>query len=86
MKIKVVEIFPGYILRLEYENDEVRIFNGKELHGLSAFFDELKNPEYFKQVKIAPILKNTVVWPHGQDMAPEWLYEKSEAIQQKVTV
>ncbi len=85
MKIKVVEVFPGYILRLEYENGEIRIFDGKELHGLSAFFDELKSPDYFKQVKIDPVFENTVVWPHGQDMAPEWLYERSEAIQQRVT-
>lgn len=85
MKIKSVEVFPNYMLRLEYANGEARLFNGKELHGLSVFFDELKDPVYFKQVKIDPVFENTVIWPHGQDMAPEWLYEKSEAVQQKVT-
>ena len=40
---------------------------------------ELKNPNYFRRAKIHPLLKDTICWPHEQDIAPHELYEFSQA-------
>jgi hypothetical protein len=46
-----------------------------ELWG--PMFEPLKNPEVFQQVKVDPELE-TVVWPNGADLAPEFLYEAAQ--------
>jgi hypothetical protein len=46
-----------------------------ELWG--PMFEPLKNPEVFQQVKVDPELE-TVVWPNGADLAPEYRYEAAQ--------
>jgi hypothetical protein len=46
-----------------------------ELWG--PMFEPLKNPEVFQQVKVDPELE-TVVWPNGADLAPEFLDEAAQ--------
>jgi hypothetical protein len=46
-----------------------------ELWGL--LFEPLNNPEVFQQVKFHPGLE-TVVWPNGADLAPEFLYKAAQ--------
>jgi hypothetical protein len=41
----------------------------------SSFFEELKNPIYFRRVKV---WNGTVQCPHEQDFAPETLYLELE--------
>jgi hypothetical protein len=36
-------------------------------------FEPLKDPDLFLQVKVDPELE-TVIWPNGADLAPEFLY------------
>ena len=43
-----------------------------ELWG--PMFEPLRTPEVFQQAKVDPELE-TVVWPNGADLAPEFLYE-----------
>jgi len=68
-----VEAKPGYLLHLEFENGEKRIFD------MSPYMD--KRP--FVSLKGSPLFTmatidyGTVVWPGNIDIAPETLYDRS---------
>jgi hypothetical protein len=47
----------------------------EELWG--PMFEPLANPEVFNQVRVDPELE-TVVWPNGADLAPEFLYQVAQ--------
>lgn len=74
----LIEAKPISSLKLEliYKNGEKRIID-MERYMISDFFRQLKNWEYFKQVKVKG---EVVVWPNEQDIAPETLYLDSEPI------
>jgi hypothetical protein len=40
-------------------------------------FEPLANPEVFNQARVDPELE-TVVWPKGADLAPEFLYQAAQ--------
>lgn len=62
-------------LIMEWSDGSVRVFNPMpRLRG--DFMGRLKDPEYFKQVRITEF-GDAVEWPEGQDFAPESLYENS---------
>ena len=44
----------------------------QELWG--PMFEPLTNPEVFNQARVDPELE-TVVWPNGDDLSPEFLYQ-----------
>ena len=44
----------------------------KELWG--PMFEPLANPEVFNQARVDPELE-TVVWPNGADLSPEFIYQ-----------
>jgi len=50
----------------------------QELWG--SMFEPLANPEDFNQVRVDPELE-TVVWPNGADLAPEFLYRVAQRSQ-----
>jgi len=68
-----VEVELGYLLRLEFENGEKRIFD------MSAYMD--KRPfvrlKEFSLFALAKVDYGTVVWPGNIDIAPETLYDRS---------
>jgi hypothetical protein len=47
----------------------------QELWG--PMFEPLANPEVFDQARVDPGLE-TVVWPNGADLAPEYLYQRAQ--------
>ena len=47
----------------------------QELWG--PMFEPLTNPEVFNQARVDPEL-DTVVWPNGADLAPEFLYQVAQ--------
>lgn len=68
-----VDVEPGYLLRLEFENGEKRVFD------MSAYMDKrpfarLKDSHLFALAKVD---YGTVVWPGNIDIAPETLYDRS---------
>lgn len=68
-----VSVCAGYVLKLEFENGERRVFD------MSAYMD--KKP--FNRLKDSPAFfgahvdYGTVVWPGNIDIAPETLYDCS---------
>ena len=62
-----------YILELEYDNHEKRVYDFKP--NLShSFFNELENPILFNNFTIK---NGELEWATGQDFCPHTLYEKS---------
>ena len=72
---KVIDVTANddFSLDLKFNDGSVKRFNTKPYLDYE-FFRELKDPNYFKQVRIA---FGTVQWPHEQDISPETLYLES---------
>ena len=76
---RVIEVkpLPQFCLLLRFHDGlEGSVDLSGELWG--PMFEPLRNPDVFQQVKVDPELE-TVVWPNGADLAPEFLYQ---AVQQ----
>ena len=69
-RVKAVAPLADYKLLLEFTNGEQGIYDCSN-HLDFGFFRELKDKNYFQQVKV---LDGTVVWPHEQDICPDTLY------------
>jgi hypothetical protein len=75
---RVVEVKPlqGRCLWLRFHDGKVgtiELIN--ELWG--PMFEPLKDPDLFLQAKVDPELE-TVIWPNGADLAPEFLYQGTQ--------
>ncbi|MEM9275264.1 MAG: DUF2442 domain-containing protein [Cyanobacteria bacterium P01_F01_bin.143] len=69
-RIHEVIPMPDYKLKLIFTNGELGIYDCSNLLDFGVF-QELKNQNYFNQVKI---LDGTVAWPNEQDICPDTLY------------
>ena len=72
---KIVEVKPlaGYKLWLRFEDGVTGVVDlSNELWG--PMFEPLKDQALFAQARVDPEL-DTVTWPNGADLAPEFLYE-----------
>ncbi|MCA2722319.1 MAG: DUF2442 domain-containing protein [Microcystis sp. M048S1] len=58
------------LAQLIFTNEEKKIYDCSPLLDF-GIFQELKNKQYFNQVKI---LDGTVTWPNEQDICPDTLY------------
>jgi len=68
-----VAYLEGYKLRLEFNDGVVKDVNLEdELYG--PVFEPLRDVELFNKVAVNPDT-NTIEWPNGADLAPEFLYE-----------
>lgn len=75
LRVIDVEYLHDYVMKLEFNNGEIRIMNFEPLlHG--KFFDELRDKHKFIQFALTPW---TLEWYNGVDFAPEFLYEHSVA-------
>jgi hypothetical protein len=74
---KVISVKPleNYMLLLEFDSKEVRVFDVKPYLEF-GIFTQLKNEEYFKNVRTS---LDSIAWKNGQDFSPETLYLKSVA-------
>jgi hypothetical protein len=70
-----VEYDHAFKLRLTFETGEVRLADLAD-HLDGEIFEPLRNLALFRQVRTNPDL-DTVVWPNGADMSPDFLYEIS---------
>ena len=75
---RVVEVRPldGYRLWLRFQDGVSGIVDlSAELWG--PMFEPLKDRALFAQVSVHPEL-DTVTWPNGADLAPEFLYRTAQ--------
>ncbi len=72
-RVKSVVPEDNYGLRIEFTNGEEGRYDCSKLLDFGVF-SELRDPGYFRQVRAA---HGTVIWPHGQDICPDTLYEES---------
>ena len=68
-----VKAMPGYLLELEFENGECRLFDMSSIIDKKPFVRLKENNAFFA----AHVDYGTVVWPGEIDIAPETLYDKS---------
>lgn len=69
-KVIAATAHEDFSLNLKLNDGSVKRFDAKPYLDYE-FFSELKDPHYFKQVRIA---FGSVQWPHEQDISPETLY------------
>ncbi len=72
-----VDYLEGYRLRLTFNNGTIKDVDLKdELDG--EVFEPLRDLAIFRQVFLN-LETNTIEWPNGADLAPEFLYEKGQS-------
>ena len=72
-RVKSVVPEDNYRLRIEFTNGEEDLYDCSQLLSFGVF-SELRDPGYFRQARVA---YGTVLWPHGQDICPDTLYEET---------
>lgn len=73
-QLESVSALDGNRIEVNYVTGERRIFDVSP-YIKGSWFGELADPAYFSRVSIDPQFGDTVVWPHGQDLAPHEVYE-----------
>lgn len=73
-KIKNVEALSNLILKLKFENDEIKYYDVKKVIEKIKEFDILKNEYIFKNVQV-DIGGYAVIWNNDLDIACEELYK-----------
>lgn len=73
-----------YKLTLKFNTGEIRQVDleaklNEWASNPKSIFAELKDPEYFKKVKLDPDF-NSVVWENGIDLCPDVLYNMSSEV------
>jgi hypothetical protein len=78
-RLESAEYVAGHAIRLRFADGTEGVVDLKgELWG--EVFEPLKDPAVFRSFRLDREL-NTVTWPSGADLAPEFLYEKAAAQQ-----
>ena len=71
-----------FSLDLRFNDGSVKKFDAKPYLDYE-FFSELKDPSYFKQVRLA---FGTVQWPNEQDISPDTLYLEGVAVADSLNI
>lgn len=83
LKINKVAHLGEYRLELHFNDESVKVVDlSAELHG--TVFEPLQNLSLFRQVAVNPET-NTIEWPTGADLAPEYLHEIGQETTRRVT-
>ena len=72
-RVKTAIPLENYRLRLTFTDLKIKIYDCTPILNF-GIFEELKNIEYFSQVKVK---EGTVTWPNDQDICPDTLYLES---------
>ena len=74
--VKHMKPLENYHLLFIFDNGEQRIFDARPLLSFGKFC-ELSSPSIFNAVRVS---FDTIAWPIGLDIDPEYLYEHSKAL------
>jgi hypothetical protein len=75
-RVAEVKSLPNFCLWVRFlDGTSGTVDLSHELWG--PMFEPLANPEVFDQARVDPELE-TVVWPNGADLAPEYLYQMAQ--------
>lgn len=77
--VKSVEAISNTRLVLGFANGEKRVFDVTPLLTFGRF-RTLASPEVFGKVRVS---FDTIEWENGLDLDPEYLYERSELLEQR---
>ena len=73
-RVRQVDHVSGLTVRLWFTDGLTGEVDLGYLLDRGPIFQPLRQPGYFRTVRVDPIL-GTVVWPNGADVAPETLHE-----------
>ncbi len=74
-KLESAEYVEGFTIHVKFaDGTEGDIDLESEIWG--EVFEPLKDPDVFRRFRVDLEL-NTITWPSGADLAPEFLYEKA---------
>ncbi len=75
MRPKAIEVdaLENYILRIKFDNNEIKYFDVKPYLKYKAF-EKVKDENNFKKVKISGL---SIEWYNGPDICPDELYNNS---------
>ena len=71
-----VEATCAYQILVEFDNGEKKCFD-VEPYIKGEWYGQLRSFEYFKRVSVDGF---TVVWPNGQDICPDELYDLGKLV------
>lgn len=71
-KVATVRVLRPYVLDVTFTDGHRREVDMEPLLW-GEVFQPLVDPEFFAQATVDPVLE-TVVWPNGADISPEFLY------------
>ena len=77
-KIKKVEALSNFILKINFENNEIKYYDMKKVIEKYKEFNILKNESFFKNAHI-DIGGYAVVWDDDLDIACEELYKNGSS-------
>ena len=82
-QLESAEYVAGHAIRFRFTDGTEGVVDlEEELWG--EVFEPLKDRATFRSFRLDPEL-NTVTWPSGADLAPEFIYEKTAAQQADAT-
>lgn len=67
----------GYVVHVRFEDGTEADVDLGYLADLDGVFEPLRNPEYFRQLRVYPE-GQTIFWPNEADIAPETLYAHAQ--------
>ena len=80
LEVTKVRYLDDYRLELHFNDESVKEVDlVGELYG--EVFEPLREEAYFKQVAVN-VETNTIEWPNGADLAPEYLHEIGQDVEQ----
>ena len=81
-ELRSVSPLPDHKLFLEFADGERKIFDVSP-YIAGTWMGMLADEAYFRQVRIHPFFKDTVMWPDEQDIAPHELWQLSVIAHEK---